>query len=248
MASDPLPKPGAKLAGRPLHFFILADCSGSMEDKGKIQSLNQAIREALPHMKKAAAENPNAAVYVRCIKFSTGAQWQTAPTPIADFNWTDLSAAGTTDLGKALSMVAEELKIDHMPQRGLPPVLVLVTDGEPTDDWASGLKSLMDQPWGKRAVRVAIAIGQDANLEVLQKFMGTSARERPPLVATNPEQLITFIKWASTQVVGAVTKPASQVAAAAPAGGDNVILPPPPMAVPVPANPATAAADPGDVW
>ena len=178
---------------------------------------------------------------------SPPAQWQTAaPTPIADFNWTDLTAAGTTDLGKALSMVAEELKVERMPQRGLPPVLVLVTDGEPTDDWASGLKTLMDQPWGKRAVRVAIAIGQDANLEVLQKFMGTSARERPPLVATNPEQLISFIKWASTQVVGAVTKPASQVADAKATGGGNVILPPLPVATP--AAPASAAADPGDVW
>ena len=30
----------------------------------------------------------------------------------------------------------------------------------------------MDLPWGKKAVRVAIAIGEDADHEVLQKFIG----------------------------------------------------------------------------
>ena len=40
---------------------------------GKIQSLNNAIREALPHMQDAAKGNPNAEVMVRVIKFSSGA-------------------------------------------------------------------------------------------------------------------------------------------------------------------------------
>ena len=46
-------RPGGALAGRPLHFIWIADKSGSMGIDGKIQALNHAIHEAIPHMKEA---------------------------------------------------------------------------------------------------------------------------------------------------------------------------------------------------
>jgi len=49
---------GGELASRPLHFIWIADSSGSMEQDGKIQALNTAIREAIPHMRKVAEDNP----------------------------------------------------------------------------------------------------------------------------------------------------------------------------------------------
>ena len=67
-------RPGGELASRPLHFIWICDCSGSMQSDGKIQSLNNAIREAIPHMLRAAEENPHAQVFVRALKFSDGAQ------------------------------------------------------------------------------------------------------------------------------------------------------------------------------
>ena len=74
-----MPKlPGGSLARRPLHFIWIADWSGSMGYGGEIQSFNNAIREALPHMQDAAAENPNAEVMVRAVKFSSGASWHMA--------------------------------------------------------------------------------------------------------------------------------------------------------------------------
>ncbi|MDQ3041336.1 MAG: VWA domain-containing protein, partial [Acidobacteriota bacterium] len=140
-------RPGGELASRPLHFIWIADSSGSMEQDGKIQSLNTAIREAVPHMKKVAEDNPNAQVLVRAVKFSNGAQWHISqPTPVADFGWTDLVAEGETDMGKGLELVAEQLKMPPMSDRALPPVLVLVSDGQPTDDFDAGLKALMEQP------------------------------------------------------------------------------------------------------
>jgi uncharacterized protein YegL len=127
----------------------------------KIQQLNTAIKEALPAMRKVADENPNATVLVRALRFSSGAQWVNIdPTLVEDFKWFDLDADGVTDMGKALSMVADELKIPPMTDRALPPVLVLISDGQPTDDFDSGLKKLMDQPWGKKAVRIAIQDGR----------------------------------------------------------------------------------------
>lgn len=202
-------RPGGKLATRPLHFIWIADCSGSMRGE-KIESLNTAIKEALPHMREVARENENAEVLVRAIKFSNGAQWHvTEPTPVEEFKWIDLKAGGVTDMGKAMHMVAEQLKMPPMPERALPPVLVLVSDGMPTDDYNAGLRELLEQPWGKKAVRMAIAIGRDADHEGLQKFI--SHPEIKPLLADNPDALKVYIKWTSTAVLKAASAPATQV-------------------------------------
>ena len=124
--------------------------------------------------------------------------------PVADFGWADLTAEGETDMGKALQLVAEQLKMPPMSERALPPVLVLISDGQPTDDFESGLKALMEQPWGKKAVRIAISIGQDADPEVLQKFIGNT--ELKPLAANSPEALVKHIKWSSTAVLNHILR------------------------------------------
>lgn len=230
-------RPGGELATRPLHFIWMADCSGSMDIDGKIQSLNTAIKEAIPNMQTVADENPNAQVLVRALKFSSGAQWHVSqPTEIADFRWEDLTAEGVTDMGKALLMVADQLKIPPMVERALPPVLVLISDGQPTDDYAGGLKALMDQPWGRKAVRIAIAIGEDADTEVLQKFIGNP--ELRPLQANNPEALVKYIKWVSTAVLKSASAPASQSADATTPG----------LNVPIPVLPDSGPTSADDVW
>ncbi len=230
-------RPGGEMATRPLHFIWIADCSGSMAGE-KIQTLNFAVREAIPAMQQVAGDNPHAHVLVRALKFSSGAQWHISqPTDVKDFKWIDLSADGVTDLGAALKKVAEVLKVSVMGDRALPPVLVLLSDGVPTDDYSSGLKALMDEPWGKKAVRVAIACGgQDVDLEVLQKFIGH--KEIKPLVANSAPELVKYIKWASTAVLKAASSPASQVMGAGDSG----------MNVPLPKPPTAGPADAGDVW
>lgn len=219
-------RPGGELAVRPLHFIWLADCSGSMGADGKIQALNNAIREVIPHMQKAADDNPNAEVLVRAIKFSNGAQWHIEkPTKIEDFKWLDLQAAGVTDLGKALKMVAKELRIPPMTERALPPVIVLISDGQPTDDFDEGLKEFMDTNWGKKAARISIAMGADADIEVLQKFIGHN--ELQPLQANNPETLVNYIRWVSTAVLQSASAPGSQMNKDN--GSANVPIPTPPI-------------------
>jgi uncharacterized protein YegL len=217
--------PGGALASRPLHFIWIADCSGSMGQGGKIQALNNAIREVIPHMQQVANENPNAQVIVRAVKFSNGAQWHISqPTPIAQFRWDDLEADGVTDMGKALQLVADQLNPVAMPPRALPPVLVLISDGKPTDDFGSGLRALMDQPWGKKAVRIAIAIGDDADKDTLQRFIGHPELE--PLRANNAETLVKYIRWVSTAVLQSTSSPTSQTMEYA--SHSNVPLPPVP--------------------
>ena len=232
--------PGGPLANRPLHFFWIADCSGSMSIDGKIQALNNAIREALPHMQQVASENPNAQVLVRAIAFSDGARWHVAqPAPVDEFRWNDLKAGGVTDMGQAMKLLAEQLRPDVMPARALPPVLVLISDGQPTDNFDAGLKSLMGEPWGLKSVRIAIAIGEDADMGILQKFIGNP--EFKPLLAKNADALVRYVRWASTEVLKSASSPASQILDAdSSAPSSNVPLP----AAPDAPGPSSVA----DVW
>jgi uncharacterized protein YegL len=199
-------RPGGALARRPLHFLWIADCSGSMSSNGKIQSLNNAAREALPNMRRVARENPNAQVLARVLVFADGARWEVPePTPIDDFVWPELSAGGLTDFGTALELLATELQQRNFPMRSLPPVLVVLSDGYPTDDFDRGMRLLMEQPWGAKAVRIAIAIGREANLEILQRFIGDV--RIAPLTARNPDELAHFMRWASTTVLQSASAP-----------------------------------------
>jgi uncharacterized protein YegL len=204
----------------------------------KIETLNHAIQECIKPMQDIADENPNAQVLVRALRFADGAGWiQSQPTEVHNFRWTDLDAGGLTDMGAALKLLGESLRTEVMPPRGLPPVLVLVSDGQPTDNFDRGLKALMDQPWGIKSVRIAVAIGDDADLDVLQKFIGNP--EVKPLVANNAADLVKKIRWASTVPLKAASSPTSR-SRDADVATSNVPIPPPP--------PDTMPASPMDIF
>lgn len=198
-----MPFPDALLSRRPLHFIYLCDCSGSMAAQGKMQALNQAIRQSLPLMQAVARTNPEAQLLVQAIAFGDEARWHVAePTPIETLEWHDLSATGLTAMGAALDLLAEALSSDVLPRQMLPPVLVLISDGQPTDDYGAALKRLMQRQWAQRSIRLAIAIGHDTDLEVLQQFIGNSPEATRPLQASNATTLAHYIEWASSSVVG----------------------------------------------
>ncbi len=201
-----LQRPGGELASRPLHFFWMVDCSGSMYGE-KINTVNNAIQECIPEMVSAAENNPNAQLLIRALSFSTGANWITAnPVPVEDYSWEPMDANGVTDLGKAYELLAAQLGMPPMPSRALPPVVVLLSDGQPTDDYKKGLDKLKALPWFKKAVKIAISIGQDADDDVLVEFAGN--RELV-LQANNAATLTKMIKWAST-TASMVSAPASK--------------------------------------
>ncbi|MEB3199079.1 MAG: VWA domain-containing protein [Synechococcaceae cyanobacterium] len=254
--------PNVRLTRRPLHFIYLCDCSGSMRAHGKMQALNQALRQSLPGMAEQALDNPEAQILVRVLSFADRARWHLqSPTPVDQVlsQWTDLSAAGLTAMGDAMNQLAAVLRSPPMEQRALPPVLVLISDGAPTDDFSAGLKTLMAEPWAVKAVRLAIAIGHDADLEVLQQFIGPEPQGaegvhggdvdgdrlpgdpgqrsgRRPLQAHDSNTLARYIQWASTAVVGAASQPRSRPGGYSSDG--NVVVPDlPPTLV-----------DPVDVW
>src|SRR5271170_1331049 len=213
--SDPAPRrPGGRMASRPLHFTWLADGSGSMRVEGKIQALNHAIREAIPHMRAAAQENPHATVFVNAIRFADDAQWMDKRLmPVSEFRWNDIEAGGATALGEALTMVGEALQPPLMTDRALPPVIALVTDGLPTDDFQAGLNHLLSKPWGRLALRIVVAIGEDSASneaqEIFRAFIANDALR--PFHANNPEALAEQIRWVTTAVLKSVSSPAGHV-------------------------------------
>lgn len=211
-----LQRPGGELATRPIHFFWVVDCSGSMYGE-KIGIVNNTIQECIPEMRNSADNNPNAQLLIRALQFSSGASWiTTSPVPVENYSWEDMEANGLTELGKAFDLLAAQLSIPPMPARALPPVIVLLSDGQPTDDYKKSLDKLKGMPWFRKAVKIAISIGQDADDDVLIEFTGN---KELVLQANNATALAKMIKWASTtasMVSAPSSKPMNSIPVSAP--------------------------------
>jgi uncharacterized protein YegL len=205
--------PDVKVTNKPLHFFWVVDTSGSMTENGKMGIVNNAIQECVPEMQTVAKENPFAQLFVRVLRFASGATWVTAdPVIIDEFAWKDLQAGGVTDLGAAFKLLAAQLTMPPMPPRALPPVAVLLSDGRPTDDYKKPLDEMLKSPWGKKAVKIAIAIGNEAQSEEAQKmFFEFTGNRELILEAHNATTLTKMIKWASSEAVKAASAPPSDV-------------------------------------
>lgn len=184
---------GERMAAKPLHFIWMLDRSGSMSEEGKIQILNHAMHESIPILQEAD-QDPKVDVFVQAITFSDIAEWHIPqPTPVRSFVWTDINARGLTAMGEALSKVADRLEeLRQHVKRMYRPVLALVSDGAPTDDFDKGLAKLMATPIGKKAIRLALAVGDKANQEVLSEFVGNS--EFAVMEASRPEEIENYIR------------------------------------------------------
>lgn len=193
------------LARRQLQVILALDCSGSMRGD-RIASLNYALRTAIPELRHVAADNPEVDVRLRVLRFASTAEWHIAePVPVDEIRWTDLTADGETHMGDALRLIAETLRPEAMTGRQLPPVIVLASDGYPTDDYEGGLEALFAAEHAEASIRIAIAIGSEADLEILERFIRHPTMK--PLRANNASDLVEQIKWATTAPVKAASSP-----------------------------------------
>jgi uncharacterized protein YegL len=134
---------------------------------------------------------------VRAVAFGDEAVWHVAEaTPVSELRWPPLQAAGRTRMGRALEVVAEAMT--HLERRALRPAVILITDGRPTDDFDRGLAALLATPAGRSALRLAVAIGRDAELEPLERFIGDPSV--PVLVADSAEEIADRLIAASIAV------------------------------------------------
>ena len=188
-----------KISQRPLDIIYVIDTSGSM-DGAKIQSVNNAMHELENLLRGEARKNPAAQVNVRILTFGgCTSQWHIRErTDVEQFHYDDINYVdGMTPLGHALGVLCDTLGSDKMPSRGLKPIVVLLSDGQPNDTWEPNLDRFLSLPWGKKAIKVAIAIGKDADRDVLARFTTD-----PNLVlnANTTTDHKNFIKWTSTLV------------------------------------------------
>jgi uncharacterized protein YegL len=195
--------PGGGISRRPLHFLILADCSGGMKGE-KIQALNYAIADMMPHLAAWERDQEQAQVFVRAIAFATEPWWHIPePQPVTSIRWKPLQPVtkGLTNMGPAFALAADALKQGRIERRALRPALLLITDGLATDppgQFEAGLGTLMAEPAGKAALRLAIAIGRDAQSAALDRFIGDPAV--PVLVADSTEDIADRLVAASLAV------------------------------------------------
>ena len=184
---------------RTMVLFFVVDCSGSMRGE-KIGTVNNAIREVVPELKDISEENADAQIKIATLQFSSGAKWNVdEPVPAESFRWQDLDAEGITDLGEACRLLNDKLsrKAFMSDATGsFAPAIFLLSDGGPTDDYKKGLGKLKENNWFKKAIKVAIAIGEDANTDVLAEFTGNI---ESVITVHSPEALKKWIRFVSVR-------------------------------------------------
>jgi uncharacterized protein YegL len=198
---DSIPVLEGNIVRRSLQFFWIVDHSGSMTGQ-KIATLNQAIREAIPEVQKALSTHPEVQIMMRAIKFADNVSWHVGPeaVPIEDFDWHELDAGGCTATAGAINLLCDELEVEKMNRRGYPPICILLSDGYSTDseeEYEAAIKGLDDMPWGKKAVRLVIAIGNENDYDESALLKFVNHKEIGVLKANNPGKLTQYIKWAS---------------------------------------------------
>jgi uncharacterized protein YegL len=180
----------------------------------KIGAVNDAVSNVLPMLNEISDENPDAEIKVAALEFSSGCNWlYTEPKLASDFLWQDVKAGGLTSLGAACAELSSKLsRSGYMVSASgsFAPAIILLSDGGPTDDYQSGLSKLKSNNWFKAAIKIAIAIGDDADKDVLKDFTGNS---EAVITVHNIEAL--------KQIIRIVAVTSSQIGSKSSSAGDS---------------------------
>lgn len=158
-------------------LFYLVDTSGSMSGS-RMGTVNAAMEECIPLLKEVAQANDDAEIKVAILQFSSGCSWVTpasGPVGLEDIIWNDLQAGGMTEFGGALYELDKKLSRNEYlkSQTGAyAPVILLLSDGGPTDNWEAALNQIKQNNWFKHAIKIAIDIESGSDRSVLAQFTG----------------------------------------------------------------------------
>lgn len=188
---------GGGVPRRVMTLIFVVDTSGSMNG-AKMTSLNIAVREVLPLISDLSSNNADALIKIAALEFSSGTEWM-YPQPIEaeNFQWRDLEAGGLTAMGEAFIELSSKLSTKaYMAEAtgSFAPTIILMSDGEATDDYKRGLEKLKGNNWFKAAIKVAISIDADDNQDSLAAFTGN---KEAVLTVHNKEELKKIIRFVS---------------------------------------------------
>ena len=172
----PLTSDTEEIARKLLPIIYVLDTSGSMEGS-RIAAVNAAMNETMEVLKDVSSKNPTAQLKIAVLQFSSGPQWVTDELVfMEDFYWNDLKAGGLTDFGSALNELNNKLSREQflISKPGFKaPVIIFMSDGEPTDDYESALNIIKsNNNFFKVSTKIVAAVGNDANVQVLQEITG----------------------------------------------------------------------------
>lgn len=207
---------------RRLPVYILADCSGSMAGD-PIES----VKSGISALHSELMNDPSAveSAFLSVITFDSSARQVVPLTELASFTPPNLNASGTTALGAALKTLIDCLQTEVKQNSGevkgdWKPLIFLLTDGAPTDNWQQYADELKTKNPGNI---IAVACGDGADSSLLKTIAGTVLEMKN----ISPSEFSAFFKWVSQAVSGV-----SQKCGAAPdAAAGGIALPPPPPGI-----------------
>ncbi len=154
---------------RRLPVYLLLDTSGSMSGEPI-----EAVKNGVQVMISSLRQNPQAieTAFISVITFDSIAQQVIPLTDLASFQMVDIKATGVTALGEALKLVSHKIDTEvaktTSEQKGdWKPLVFIMTDGIPTDDWQVGLSEFKKR---KTAFTVACAAGSGADTGILKQI------------------------------------------------------------------------------
>ena len=182
-----------EIAKKSMVLFFIIDCSGSMGGS-KIGTVNSVMEELIPEIQGIGGADAD--IKLAVLKFSGGSEWMySEPVSVDDFEWQPLDAENVTDLGSAFCELSAKLSRNEFmssPSLSFAPVMILMSDGYPTDNFEKGLAELQTNKWYAAGIKAAVAIGEDADLDILARFTGSSDSV---VTAHNGEALAKLIKF-----------------------------------------------------
>lgn len=186
---------------RRLPVYLLLDTSGSMSGEPI-----EAVKNGVQVMISSLRQNPQAieTAYISVITFDSVAKQLIPLTDLGSFQMVDIRATGTTALGDALKVLSQcidkEVATTTAETKGdWKPLVFLMTDGIPTDDWQSGLREFQKR---KTAYTIACAAGSGADTSVLLQITENVLS----LDTADSQSIAKFFAWVTASIGVSSTK------------------------------------------
>ncbi|MDE5764324.1 MAG: VWA domain-containing protein [Ruminococcus sp.] len=196
---DPLSATG--VSRKSLVIFFVIDTSASMRGT-KMGQLNTVMEELIPEIRKVGEADTD--VKVAVLTFSTNVKWMySQPVSIEEFEWSRLEASGVTSMGAAFEELSARMSRNsflNSPSLSFAPVIFLMTDGYPSDDYKKGLKELQSNSWYKFGLKAALGIGDEANDDMLAEFTGSKDTVVHAYTGGQLAQMIKIVAVTASQI------------------------------------------------